>query len=332
LGRKYTRGVPDVVVVGSASRDVAAGDRRGWRLGGGVSYGALTAARLGLRTAAIVGVDGTAATAIELDLLRQAGVDVELVELRSAPVFDNVQTPAGRVQECLEPGLPLPPERTPVAWRNAPAWLLAPVAGELPDGWAEVPSPDAVVALGWQGLLRRLAAGRHVERLPPTASPIVRRAGLVGVSTEDLDPGQEVAALTRLLRPAATLLLTRSDGGGLAIATDGDEQPASIRAYPAIPARHVVDPTGAGDVLLAAYLATRLVPELAGLRSHGSDLRFAASAASLVVEGPGLTAVPDLAAVLARLRASVASRPAGRRPPPEPGASSVAPPGERSQS
>ena len=37
---------PDVVVVGAAARDIAPDDPRGWRLGGGVSYSALTTARL----------------------------------------------------------------------------------------------------------------------------------------------------------------------------------------------------------------------------------------------------------------------------------------------
>ena len=72
-------------------------DPRGWRLGGGVTYAALTTARLGLRTAAVVGVDGVARGATELDLLRAAGVDLMLVDLASGPVFHNVETPAGRV-------------------------------------------------------------------------------------------------------------------------------------------------------------------------------------------------------------------------------------------
>jgi len=54
---------PTIVVVGAAARDLTESDPRGWRLGGGVSYGALTTARLGLRTAALVGVDATAADA-----------------------------------------------------------------------------------------------------------------------------------------------------------------------------------------------------------------------------------------------------------------------------
>ena len=75
----------EVVHVGSACRDVVPEDPRGWRLGGGVTYASLTTARLGLRTAAIVGVDSTAATASELDMLREAGVDLLLVPLEEGP-------------------------------------------------------------------------------------------------------------------------------------------------------------------------------------------------------------------------------------------------------
>ena len=61
----------EIVHVGSASRDLTTDDPRGWRLGGGATYAALTTARLGLRTAAILGVDPAASTARELDLLRE---------------------------------------------------------------------------------------------------------------------------------------------------------------------------------------------------------------------------------------------------------------------
>ena len=52
-----TRPAIEVVHIGSACRDIAPEDPRGWRIGGGVMYAALTTARLGLRTAAVVGVD-----------------------------------------------------------------------------------------------------------------------------------------------------------------------------------------------------------------------------------------------------------------------------------
>ena len=48
---------PDVVVVGSATRDLSDEDPRGWMLGGGVTFGALALARLGLRTGVVLGLD-----------------------------------------------------------------------------------------------------------------------------------------------------------------------------------------------------------------------------------------------------------------------------------
>ena len=97
----------EVLHVGSASRDLTPDDPRGWRLGGGVTYAALTTARLGLRTAAVIGVDDAGAPrAHELDLLADAGVDLLLARLPEAPVFDNRETPAGRVQVCHAVGRP----------------------------------------------------------------------------------------------------------------------------------------------------------------------------------------------------------------------------------
>ena len=104
----------EVVHVGSACRDIAPDDPRGWRLGGGVTYAALTTARLGLRTAAIVGVDADGGRRpSELDMLRDAGVDLLLVPLDEGPIFHNLETPTGRVQTSSQPGVPLPVPAVP---------------------------------------------------------------------------------------------------------------------------------------------------------------------------------------------------------------------------
>ena len=110
---------PVVIVVGAASRDIADDDPRGWRLGGGVSYSALTTARLGLPTGAVVGVDEEASTASELDLLREAGVDVHLVPLEHGPIFVNIERPEGRLQLCRSHSDPLPVDAVPTEWRAA---------------------------------------------------------------------------------------------------------------------------------------------------------------------------------------------------------------------
>src|SRR5450432_4461910 len=98
----------DVIHVGNVAKDIVPDDPRGWRLGGGVSFAALTSARLGLRSAAIIGVDTLTRGARELDLLRDAGVAIQLVEVGQSPSFDNAEGPAGRRQVCLAPGEPLP--------------------------------------------------------------------------------------------------------------------------------------------------------------------------------------------------------------------------------
>ena len=305
-------GVPDVVVVGSAARDIAVDDPRGWRLGGGVTYGGLTLARLGLRAGVVLGVDPPGASATELDLMAEAGAEIHLVRLDRSPVFENVETPAGRIQTCLEPGEPIPTDALPAGWQAARAWLLAPVADELPDAWASVPPDGALVALGWQGILRELPHGGLTRRRPPRPSPLVARADIVGVSRHDVDPDTPLESLWRLMKPGATLLVTEGILGGwrLGLGSDG---PAERRHYPAIHAEREVDPTGAGDVFLAGYLAARAGSALGGSLRHGSDLRLAAAAASLNVEGPGLLGVPHLGAVVRRLRSSLG--PGAGQPP-----------------
>ncbi|MGZ6377872.1 MAG: hypothetical protein ACXWO2_04840, partial [Candidatus Limnocylindrales bacterium] len=201
-----------VIAAGSASRDIDAADPRGWRLGGGVVYGAFALARLGLPVGAVIGVDGPASSAWELDALRDAGAAVSRVALRHGPVFTNQERGDARRQLCHEPGDPFDPTALAASWRGAAAWLFAPIAAELAGAWAGVPRPDALVALGWQGLLRRLAAGRPVRRRAAGPHPLLVRADIVGVSRRDLAPSLTLRRIAGWLgrdRPGgADLLLT----------------------------------------------------------------------------------------------------------------------------
>jgi sugar/nucleoside kinase (ribokinase family) len=298
-----------VVHVGSACRDIAPEDPRGWRIGGGVMYAALTTARLGLRTAAVVGVDEEAAGAAELDMLRDAGVEILRVPLPAGPIYHNLETPTGRVQTCVQPGVPLPIPTLPAAWLAAPGWSVVPVAGEIDDSWAEVVPERAHVAVAWQGLLRDLRAGERVRHRPPRPSPILERADLIGVSRHDVAPDIPLRALWSLLRPGADLLITQGDQGGLLLRL-GTDGPDAIVRYRSPASDAETDPTGAGDTYLAALHASGLRatdgtvvagPERRDAIRDSLDLRFAAAAGSLVVEDWGLAGVPGLAAVEARL-------------------------------
>lgn len=296
---------PVVLVVGAASRDVTTEDERGWRLGGAVTYGSLALARFGFEVRAVVGADGEAERAPELDLLRSAGVAIAIARLASGPVFDNVSHMLHSASDLI------PLTAIPRRWTSGHDGLVfAPVAAELGDEWAILATggPPPIVGLGWQGLLRHLAVGDLVRPGPPTPSPLARAARLVVVSREDIVPGTGTARLADLLDPAATLAITEGADGGRVIGRDEHGRSMTVR-YPAIPPGTVVDPTGAGDVFLAAWLAATISPSIA---DPFEALAFAAAAGSLAVEGLGLLGVPDLAAVRARITRAPSR--ASRRP------------------
>ena len=291
----------EVVHIGSACRDIAPDDPRGWRLGGGVTYAALATARLGLRTAAVVGLDAEARTAPELDTLRAAGIDLLLVDLDEGPIFHNEQTPTGRIQSVLAVGRPVPPIPLPESWRAARGWSIVPVAGEVPDAWAAEIPEDAIVGVGWQGFLRRLVPGEQVGRLAPVASALLARADLVGVSRDDLDAETSLRHLTDLLQPGAHLLVTHGGDGGLLGTVGSADVPLEVWRYLPTATDREIDPTGAGDTFLAALLAATIRPSILGpSRGPGAALRFAAAAGSLAVERVGLDGVPDRGMVTVR--------------------------------
>ncbi len=91
----------------------------------------------------------------------------------------------------------------------------------------------------------------------------------------------------------------------------------AVARYPAFAVADEVDATGAGDTYLAALVAGLIRPARPSTRSGGGfgaagdpgstpDVAFAAAAASFTVEGPGLSRVPDLAAVRRRLAGAAA--------------------------
>jgi hypothetical protein len=216
-------------------------------------------------------------------------------------VFVNVETPAGRVQQAPRASSLVDPDALPAAWRGARAWMLAPVAAEVGEAWAGVPPRDALVGVGWQGLLRVLRAGEPVGRRAPGPSAVVRRADLVGVGRDDVDPGTTPEDLAGLLHPGATLLFTDGARGGIAYEV-GDGRPLMVRPWSSIPIERYVDPVGAGDTFLAGVFAARVKPGItAGWVGRDPDLVLGAACASLVLEGHGMFGVPQLADALARM-------------------------------
>ena len=152
------------------------GRRRSRAAGGSAAASrtrALTTARLGLPT----GGDhrrrrARRRRATEIDLLREAGVDVRLVPLEHGPVFVNIERPEGRHQ--LVRGALRPAARRGGAGRLARRPGLDPRPGR--GRAARRPGPTfrqttRSSALGWQGLLRELVPGEPTRHVAPHARP-----------------------------------------------------------------------------------------------------------------------------------------------------------------
>jgi ribokinase len=285
------RAAPSIVAAGSATRDLDPADGRGWRLGGAAAYSALAAARLGARVSCILGVDASVERAVEIDLLRAAGIDLHLARIASVPVFENIEGQAGRYQRMVQAGARMAVPGGTVDPRPT-AWLLAPVAGELDESWLAA-AADGLLALGVQGWLRGVATDGTIRANGQLPAALLGRADIVAVSEEDVPGTMGIPALRGLAKPGGTTLLTLGARGGLAILG------GRLLEWPAIRSASVVDPTGAGDVFLGAYLAVRLA---LGRRGERRALRMAAAAASCKVEARGLAGVPNLPAIRDRAR------------------------------
>lgn len=290
---------PDVVIVGAATRDIVESDPRGWMLGGGVTFGALALARLGLRVGVVLGLDEEAATAPELELIRGAGAEIVAVPLASGPIFTNIETLSGRIQLYDSYCAPIPVAGLPEAWRQSPAWVFAPIASELPEAWADTPSEGSCVAFAWQGILRELVAGEQVRPKVPGPSPFLERADIVAFSRHDVPGDLPLRKIGAWVGEACDVLLTAGLLGGMLLRFRRGGL-VGARAYPSVASEAEVDATGAGDTMLAGLVAARLA---AGDRAlaGGRDLYLGAAASSLQVEGPGMNSVPTLARLRARV-------------------------------
>ena len=280
--------VPDYLVIGTITRDVVPD---GFTMGGTVTYGAITASRLG-KTAAIV-------TSAASDLALPSalgGVRCISVPARHTTTFHNVYVDGTRQQYVQALSEKIKPEDVPLAWRGAALVHLGPLVGELDESLVHLFPTSRVIATP-QGWFRswdksgrvRLGAWPRAGQLLPYLTALV-------LSDEDVRGDPECidgfAATTR------TLVVTHG-ARGASVYHAGE-----VRHLPTRPA-HEVDPTGAGDVFAAAFLIRlheTAVAVASGVEDPWEAARFANAVASFSVEGAGFAAIPHREQVEAYLR------------------------------
>jgi sugar/nucleoside kinase (ribokinase family) len=280
---------PDFLVIGYALQDIISdSDPPEWRLGGAVAYASALANSLGLGTAILTSTGDD----MDFDHLLP-GVECRVVPAERTTRFRNVYEGGRRRQRVPQrASVKIGPEHVPDEWRDAGIVLLGPVVGEVASGLAGY-FPKALVGVGAQGFLRQLDAGNNVEALPPAlwnAEPLLRSARCLFVSDEDVSDHEALAAIERWAKSVEIVAYTRGESGADVFCRGEGRH---IAAFPA----NATDVTGAGDVFAAAFL----------IRLRESDdpwesARFAACAASFVVEAEALEGMPTRAQIGQRLQ------------------------------
>jgi hypothetical protein len=216
------------------------------------------------------------------------GIEVSLVESRFTTFFQNVYGRDGeRTQVLGARSSSIERSDIPAEWLDAPIVFLGPLVREIPPdavNWF----PNAAVGATVQGWLRRWDDyGRVTEESgPPPDLPNGYRL-LAGSTTEfhESDPGEMAGWM------GFTDVLGVTDGSsGARIYAGGP--PVRVPAY----AAEELDPTGAGDIWGASCLV-----RLAEGAGPVEAALFANAAASLSVEREGLSGVPTLSEIEARL-------------------------------
>jgi hypothetical protein len=225
----------DYLVIGHISYDLTPD---GPRLGGTVTYAALTGRALGLRVGVVTAWGGE----LPLDVLN--GIQVRSTAAEQSTTFENIYTLAGRHQIIHHIAPDIGYENIPHIWREAPIVHIGPIAGEgkrLADGGFS----SSMLGLTLQGWMRAWdESGRVHIGTWPGALHALSMANAAVFSIEDVGGDEEqIEAMANQCR----VLAVTEGVAGARLYWNGD-----LRRFRALQVKEV-DPTGAGDIFAAAF-------------------------------------------------------------------------------
>ncbi len=259
----------DYLVIGHVAHDLTP---EGPRLGGTVTYSALTAHALGLR----VGILTASGPETALEPLK----DIAVISLESnrSTTFENIYTAQGRVQYLRAQAARIAFNRLPEAWRDTSIVHLGPIANEM-DSVLPAFFSSALFGITPQGWMRQVDSEERVAPSPwKDADPALLKADAVVISREDAGGDDEL--IEQMAHQTRVLAVTEGAAGAV-LYWNGDRR--RFRA-PEVPE---VDATGAGDIFAAAFFI-----RLFNTRDPWEAARFATLIASHSVARVGLKGIP----------------------------------------
>jgi sugar/nucleoside kinase (ribokinase family) len=259
----------DYLVIGHVAHDLTPS---GPRLGGTVSFAALTAHALGLR----VGVVTAAGSETSLEPLKD--IPVISIESPQSTTFENIYTKNGRVQYLRAQASPIDFNSVPESWQRSPIIHLAPIANEIDSILPKQFSPT-LLGITPQGWMRQWnSEGRVAPRTWTNAESALMQADAVAFSREDVGGDHEL--IEHLAHQTRVLAVTEGAAGSV-LYWHGDR-----RRFRAAQVEEV-DATGAGDVYAAAFFV-----RLFTTHDPWEAARFATLLASHTVTRVGLDGIP----------------------------------------
>ena len=271
----------DILLIGNVTRDlIDPQDFSRYRLGGTVTFAAVTAARLGRRPTIVT----YAAPDTDFSVL-PPNTDLHLLPSATTTTFANIYTTHGRVQYCFTPAPAINAANIPRELRHPRMALLGPIADEITPDVAALFGDKTVVAAVPQGWMRRWdEKGRVRSKQWDHAQEILPHLDALVLSLEDVD--FDWARLAPAFAYVPLIVVTEYRDGS----TVFRRHPGGGVSETKIPPRraHEVDPTGAGDTFTTSFLIH--------LQETGDPFqaaRFANIVASMGVEHEGATGIPD---------------------------------------
>ncbi|MDM8531725.1 PfkB family carbohydrate kinase [Anaerolineales bacterium HSG25] len=269
---------PEYLTIGHVTKDNVP---EGAILGGTCSYSALTAHRLGLKSAIVTSAGPDIPS---LDPLH--GVLLEVKPASHSTTFENVYRDGERHQKWLTTALDLSLHDVPNHWRDAPIVHLGALSQEIsPQLFRQFPNSLTCVTI--QGWLRGQDEQFNViYRAHPELNHYLADIDILVISLADLFGNQ---SLLDFFVANIGLVVETLGSEGCRIYQHG--QVVHVPTYP----ETEVDPTGAGDIFAAAFFI-----RYKQTKDPLIAAQFANATASLSVGSVGMTSIPTLAQVEAR--------------------------------
>ncbi len=282
----------DVLLIGHVTRDVIDNNpQSSYRLGGTVSFAAVTALCLGRKPTIIT----RAAPDTNLSELPDS-VDLHVLPSTVTTTFANVYTEHGRIQYCYTPAAAITAGEIPHELRQPRAVLLGPLVNEIGGDIAPIFAESSLVAAVPQGWMRRWdETGRVYSKPWENADEILPHVDVLVLSLEDIN--FDLKRLDPFFEHLPMVVLTEYRDGSTLYQRDEDDGRIRMTKIPPRPA-HEVDPTGAGDIFATAFMIR--------LQETGDPVqaaRFANITASFGVEHEGVSGIPSREQVLAYMEA-----------------------------